>query len=96
MLISLGILGAAAIGAILHVALPFRDTRGFAVTTLVAAALGAIVWSLLTWIGAAGDNPLLWIAILVVPGAITAVFALVLARVRHRADAEERKRLRIA
>jgi hypothetical protein len=94
--ILLGILIAAAIGAALHYGLPHRATRGVALAPMTAAAVGAVVWTALTWAGLAIDNPWLWLAAVVVPAVVTAPIVLLLGAARVRSDAEERKRLGIA
>jgi uncharacterized membrane protein YeaQ/YmgE (transglycosylase-associated protein family) len=93
--IVLGILLAAIVGIVAHYALPHRTTRGVAVAPLLAAGAGAVVWTVLTWAGWGIDNPLLWLAAVVVPAAVTLPVVLFVSRARADRDAAERARLRI-
>lgn len=95
MQIVLGILIAAAAGVALHYVLPGRDARGIVVVPILAAAVGAVVWTALTWAGVGIDNPWIWLAALAVPAIVTVPLILALTAARRRADAAERARLRI-
>lgn len=94
--ILLGIVIGAALGIVLHFALPRRETRSVALAPLVAAAAGAVSWTALTWAGLGVGAPLLWIAAVVVPLLIAAPVVLLLAATRTRADERERQRLGLA
>lgn len=94
--ILLGFIIGAAIGAAAHFALPGRDARGVALLPIVGALSAGLVWMILTWIGLAVDNPLLWLAAFVVPALATFPTATILTRVRREHDVRERARLRIS
>lgn len=91
----LGVLIAAVIGAAVHYALPRKLTRGVALAPLTAAAVGAVVWTALTWAGMGADNPLLWLAAIALPAIVTVPVVAVLSAARTRSDAAARERLRI-
>jgi Na+/proline symporter len=93
--ILLGIIVAVVVGVAVHFVLPGRDTRGVVLAPAVAAAFGAAAWTILTWAGLALDNPLLWLAALVVPLVLTVPIVLGLTAARTRADAAERERLKL-
>lgn len=93
--IVLGILVAAVVGVVAHVVLPGRGERGVALAPLVAAAVGALAWTALTWAGLGIDSVWMWLAAVLAPAVVTVPFVLALAAVRRRSDAAERARLRI-
>ncbi|MBU4466119.1 MAG: hypothetical protein KKH75_09780 [Actinobacteria bacterium] len=96
MQILLAFLFAAAAGALVHFTVPGRETRGVALTPIVAAFVGGLVWMIFTWFGVGIDSPWIWIASIAVPFAVAYPAVAVLTRVRHAHDARERTRLRIA
>lgn len=85
----------AAIGTAAHAVMPDRETRGVVLAPMVGALSGGAAWMVLTWLGFAVDNPLLWVVSIVVPVAVTLPVIAVLARVRVAHDRRERIRLRI-
>jgi hypothetical protein len=93
--ILLGIIVATVVGIAVHYALPGKLYRGIALAPLVAASVGAVVWTALTWVGLGVDNPLIWLAALAVPALVTVPVILAVTAARTRHDAEERQRLRI-
>ena len=95
MQILLGILIAAVVGVAVHFVLPGRENRGIVVAPVVAAAVGAVVWTTLTWFGVGIDNPWIWIAAVVAPAIVTVPVILALTAARRRADLAERTRLRL-
>lgn len=95
MLIVLALVAAAAIGLALHFALPLRDTRGVALAPLLEAATAALIYTSLTWLGLAEDNPWLWVASIAIPAVVTAVVVFVVSRARAARDDRERIRLKL-
>lgn len=95
MLILLALVFAAAAGTALHFVLPYRSTRGAALAPLTATAIAAVVYTSMTWLGLAEDNPLMWATALVIPTLLTALFIGVLSRSRDAHDTRERARLHL-
>ena len=80
------VLGAALIGLGLRYVLPGRATYGSALLPAVSAAVSAIVWAGLTWLGWTFDGGWIWWASLVA-GALAAIAtALLIAPRRKRYD----------
>lgn len=96
MQILLAFLFGAAIGAVVHVAMPHRSTRGMALAPVLGGLVGGAVWMLLTWAGMTLDDPLLWLASLAAPVPVTILVVAVLSRTRLDHDRRERTRLRIS
>ncbi|WP_125131708.1 hypothetical protein [Microbacterium sp. 10M-3C3] len=94
MQILLGILFGTAVGIAVHFAVPARPTRGVALLPLIGAAVGAVVWTALTWAGWGADNPLLWLSAIVLPAVVTVPVGIALSSVRARRDAAVQARLR--
>ena len=80
------ILIAAGIGFIAHYALPGRETRGALLLGGVSAAVAAIVWEALLWLGFTFDGGWIWLISLVLAGVTAIVLALVLPRRRRVND----------
>jgi len=95
MLIVLALVAAAAIGLALHFVLPLRDTRGVALAPLLEAAIAALMYTSLTWLGLAESNPWLWVASILIPAAVTAAVVIVVSRSRAAHDERERRRLKL-
>jgi hypothetical protein len=93
MQIVLALLIAAAIGAGVHFLLPHRSTRGVVLAPMIAAAVGGIVWTALTWAGLGIDNPWIWLAAVIAPIVVTVPAVLLISAARVRGDARERTRL---
>ncbi len=93
--ILLAFLFGAAIGAAVHALLPHRETRGIALAPVLGALVGGAVWMLLTWAGWTLDNPLLWLASIAAPVAVTLTAVGILTRMRVAQDRRERVRLKI-
>jgi uncharacterized membrane protein YeaQ/YmgE (transglycosylase-associated protein family) len=91
--ILLGILLGAVVGGLVHLIAPHRDTRGIALGPVAGAAAGGGVWTALTWAGLGVDNPLLWLAALVVPALVATPLLIGTAVSRARSDAATRARL---
>ncbi|MCK6081023.1 hypothetical protein KZX37_10660 [Microbacterium sp. EYE_5] len=96
MLIVLGLVFGALLGAGAHFALPHRQTRGVAVGPMLGALVGTATWTALTWAGTGPDQFWIWAAAIVVPAVVTAAAIVLLSRARIARDAAERARLGIA
>lgn len=95
MQILLAIIFAAAVGTGLHFLIPRRATRGVALAPILAAAVGAVAWTALTWAGLGPDNPWIWVISVIAPVVVTVPIVTVLSTYRARHDERERARLRI-
>ena len=80
---------AAGIGAVLRYVLPSRGTYGIFLLPAVAAAVTAVVWIGLLWLGWTFDGTWIWVASLGAGGA--AALAVGIALPRLRAASDERK-----
>lgn len=94
--ILLGLLFGATLGAVLHVLMPGRESRGAALAPVVGAAAGGTIWLILTWAGLGPDNAWIWIASIVLPAVVVPALLTSLTRARANHDAQERLRLKIA
>ncbi|MDQ1216078.1 hypothetical protein [Microbacterium arborescens] len=95
MQIVLAIIIGAAIGLAAEFALRGRETRGAAVAPVLGAVIAGVAWTALTWAGLAFDNPIIWVVAVVAPAVVVPAVLLLMTRARARADAAERRRLRI-
>jgi hypothetical protein len=76
------------IGLLWRYVVPGRETYGVVLLPSIAAAVTAIVWEILTWVGWKFDGGWIWVASLAVGGIIPLVLALLLPRRRHTNDQE--------
>jgi hypothetical protein len=67
-------------------ALPGRDTYGVALLPAIAAAVTAVVWVGLTWLGWKFDGGWIWVVSLAAGAVISLVIALTVPRLRRGAD----------
>jgi hypothetical protein len=67
-------------------ALPGRDTYGVALLPAIAAAVTAIIWVGLTWLGWKFDGGWIWVVSLAAGAVISLVLALTVPRLRRRND----------
>ncbi len=67
-------------------ALPGRQTYGVALLPAIAAAVTAIVWVGLTWLGWKFDGGWIWVVSLTAGGVVSLVLALSVPRVRRGHD----------
>jgi uncharacterized membrane protein YeaQ/YmgE (transglycosylase-associated protein family) len=95
MQILLALLFGAVVGAVVHLTLSGRETRGVALTPIAGAVIGGAVWLALTWAHLTVDNPWLWIASFAAPFILYPIIAVLTASRRHH-DHAERARLRLA
>lgn len=80
------VLIAAGIGFIAQYTLPGRDSRGSLLLGSIAAAVSAVVWEGLLWLGFTFDGGWIWLISLVAAGVVTIVVALTLPRRRAASD----------
>ncbi len=79
------VLGGALIGLGLRYLLPGRETYGSAVLPAVSAAVAAVVWAGLTWLGWSFDGGWIWWVSFLAGGVLAIATALLLApRRKHR------------
>ncbi|HEU4756921.1 MAG TPA: hypothetical protein VFS72_09690 [Agromyces sp.] len=86
-------LGGAILGLAARYALPRRHTHGVVLVPAVGAAVAAVAWVALTWLGLPWDGGWIWVISLVVAGAAAAGTALLIGPRRERQDAEAFARL---
>ncbi|MBD8703084.1 hypothetical protein [Frigoribacterium sp. CFBP 13712] len=80
------VLGGVIVGLLAHFVLPGRDTRGVALAPAVGAAVAAVVWEGLTWLGWSADGGWIWVVSLVAPAVVSAVVCRVTTRSRRAHD----------
>ncbi|OIH96827.1 MULTISPECIES: hypothetical protein [unclassified Curtobacterium] len=88
------VLGGVILGAIAHVVLPWRATRGTLVGPAVGGIVAAVLWEALTWAGWPYDGTWIWVVALLGAAAAALVVEFVLGRQRTRRDAEFYDRLK--
>jgi NADH:ubiquinone oxidoreductase subunit 6 (subunit J) len=76
------------IGLGMRYVLPGHDTYGVVLVPAIAAAVTAIVWVGLTWLGWKFDGGWIWVVSLGAAAVVTLVLALILPRVRRTNDDE--------
>ena len=86
-------LGGAILGIGARYALPGRHTHGVALVPAIGAAVAAIVWVGLTWLGWAWDGGWIWVVSLVAAGLVAAASAFLIGPRREQADAALFERL---
>lgn len=82
------VLGGLFIALALHWALPHRDTRGVALLGAVGAAITAVVWSALTWLGWPFDGGWIWVVAIAAGPLVAIAVGLWLPRRRLQHDRE--------
>lgn len=82
---------AAGAAVLLRFLLPTRDTQGIALLPAVAAAVCALIWAGMSWLGFAFDDSWGWLWLASVGGAIVValVVGVVVGTRRARSDAHE-------
>ncbi|WP_022890599.1 hypothetical protein [Agromyces italicus] len=86
-------LGGAILGIAAHFALPYRQMRGVALVPSIGAAVAAVVWVGLTWLGWAWDGGWIWVVALVAAAVASAAAAYLIGPGRQKADAALFERL---
>ncbi len=87
------VLGGVIVGAIAHVVVPWRSTRGALLGPVVGGVVAAVVWEALTWAGWRYDGTWIWVVALVGAGVVALVVEWVLGKRRTAADAEYHDRI---
>lgn len=77
---------AAGIGFIGHFVIPGRETRGVLLLGAISAAVAAIVWVGLLWLGFTFDGGWIWVISLVVGGLVSIIVAASLPKRRRVTD----------
>lgn len=88
------VLGGLIAGAVAHVVVPWRSTRGALLGPVVGGVVAAVVWEALTWAGWPYDGGWIWVTALVGAGAVAVATEWVLGRRRTAADAATFERTR--
>jgi hypothetical protein len=86
-------LGGAILGLAARYALPRRHTYGVALVPAIGAAVAAVVWVGLTWLGWAWDGGWIWVVSLVASALVAAASAYLIGPRRERSDAALFERL---
>ena len=86
-------LGGAILGLAARYALPRRHTYGVALVPAIGAAVAAVVWVGLTWLGWPWDGGWIWVVSLVASGLAAAASAYLIGPRRERSDAALFERL---
>ncbi|WP_144802392.1 hypothetical protein [Curtobacterium sp. BH-2-1-1] len=80
------VLGGLILGAVSHVVVPWRSTRGVLLGPVVGGVVAAVVWEALTWAGWRYDGTWIWVVALVGALLVAVVAEWVLGRRRSAAD----------
>ena len=82
------VLGGLLVGAVAHVVVPRRSTRGALLGPAVGGIVAAVLWEALTWAGWKYDGTWIWVVALAGAGIVTVVLEWVLGRRRTTADTD--------
>lgn len=88
------VLGGLIAGAVAHVVLPWRATRGSLLGPAVGGVTAAVLWEALTWAGWKYDGTWIWVVALVGAGAVALVTEWLLGKRRVAADADYYERVK--
>ncbi|MDY1003388.1 hypothetical protein [Curtobacterium sp. CFBP9011] len=80
------VLGGILLGAVAHVVVPWRTTRGVLIGPVVGGIVAAVLWEALTWAGWSYGGTWIWVVALVAAAAAALVVEVVLGRRRTAAD----------
>ncbi|OII12143.1 hypothetical protein [Curtobacterium sp. MCBA15_008] len=80
------VLGGLIVGAVAHVVLPWRSTRGSLLGPAVGGVVAAVLWEALSWAGWKYDGTWIWVVALVGAGVLALVAEWVLGKRRTAAD----------
>jgi uncharacterized membrane protein YeaQ/YmgE (transglycosylase-associated protein family) len=87
------VLGGILLGAVAHVVVPLRTTRGALVGPAVGGIVAAVLWEVLTWAGWRYDGTWIWVVALLGAAAVALVVEVLLGRRRTAADEAQYQRL---
>jgi uncharacterized membrane protein YeaQ/YmgE (transglycosylase-associated protein family) len=82
------VLGGLICGAIAHVVVPWRTTRGSLLAPAVGGIVAAVLWEAFTWAGWGYGDTWIWVVTLVGAGVVAVLTAWVAGRGRTRSDDE--------
>lgn len=88
------VLGGLIVGAVAHVVLPWRSTRGSLLGPAVGGVVAAVLWEALSWAGWKYDGTWIWVVALVGAGVVALVAEWVLGKRRTAADADYYERIK--
>ena len=88
------VLGGLIVGAVAHVVLPWRSTRGSLLGPAVGGVVAAVLWEALSWAGWKYDGTWIWVVALVGAGVLALVAEWVLGTRRTAADAAYYERVK--
>lgn len=80
------VLGGLILGAIAHVVVPWRSTRGSLVGPVLGGIAAAVLWEALSWAGWRYDATWIWVVALVGAGVVAVVVEWILGRRRTAQD----------
>ena len=81
-------LGGIILGLLARYLLPNRDRHGVVLIPAIGAAVSAVVWVGLTWLGWAWDGGWIWVVSLVVTAVVVVAADILIGRTRKTHDAE--------
>lgn len=88
------VLGGLIVGAVAHVVLPWRSTRGSLLGPAVGGVVAAVLWEALSWAGWKYDGTWIWVVTLVGAAVLALVAEWVLGTRRTAADAAYYERVK--
>ncbi len=88
------VLGGIILGAVAHVVVPWRASRGVLLGPVVGGVVAAVLWEVLTWAGWPYGGGWIWVVALVAAAVAAGVVEWLLGRRRRAADAEYFERVR--
>jgi uncharacterized membrane protein YeaQ/YmgE (transglycosylase-associated protein family) len=88
------VLGGLIAGAVAHVVVPWRSTRGALLGPVVGGVTAAVLWEALTWAGWKYDGTWIWVVALVGSVVVAVVVEWVLGKRRTAADADYYEHIR--
>jgi len=88
------VLGGLIVGAVAHVVVPWRTSRGSLLGPAVGGIVAAVLWEALTWLGWRYDATWIWVVALVGAGVVAVVAEWFLGRRRTAADAAYYERIK--
>ncbi|MFZ7088294.1 hypothetical protein [Curtobacterium sp. RRHDQ10] len=82
------VLGGIVVGAVAHVVMPWRSTRGVLLAPAIGGIVAAVLWEALTWAGWSYGGTWIWVVALVGAGVVALVVEWIVGPRRLRADDE--------